>query len=29
TRRLTTEMFAAVVGKAGQWARDHHVAAAR
>ena len=29
TRRLTTEMFAAVVGKAGQWARDHHVAAPR
>ncbi len=29
TRRLTTEMLAAVVGKAGQWARDHHVAARR
>ena len=29
TRRLTTEMFATVVGKAGQWARDHDVAAPR
>lgn len=29
TRRLTAEMFAAVVDKAGQWAREHHVAALR